>query len=243
MQLPIYFFGDNHFSPTPSLSNDKKVKKLKEFINSLEENNGSIFIMGDFFDYYFEYKKNNPDNFEDIFLILDQIKKRGFEIYFMAGNHDYWIGDKFRSYTTKSFLTDQTISVGSKNIYVTHGDGILSWDKGYRILKIILRSKIFNFLYSILPKSVALKIAEKISYERKDSHQINNELLEKIHNELIKFSRKKWKEGSDLVIMGHYHHSFHYTENNKELIIIDDCSEDEFNYVKYDGQSISIQRI
>ena len=191
MQLPIYFFGDNHFSPTPSLSNDKKVKKLKEFINSLEENNGSIFIMGDFFDYYFEYKKNNPDNFEDIFLILDQIKKRGFEIYFMAGNHDYWIGDKFRSYTTKSFLTDQTISVGSKKIYVTHGDGILSWDKGYRILKIILRSKIFNFLYSILPKSVALKIAEKISYKRKDSHQINNELLEKIHNELIKFSRKK----------------------------------------------------
>ena len=243
MQLPIYFFGDNHFSPTPSLSNDKKVKKLKEFINSLEENNGSIFIMGDFFDYYFEYKKNNPDNFEDIFLILDQIKKRGFEIYFMAGNHDYWIGDKFRSYTTKSYLTDQTISAGSKNIYVTHGDGILSWDKGYRILKIILRSKIFNFLYSILPKSFALKIAEKISYERKDSHQINNELLEKIHNELIKFSRKKWKEGSDLVIMGHYHHSFHYTENNKELIIIDDCSEYDFNYVKYDGQSISINRL
>jgi UDP-2,3-diacylglucosamine hydrolase len=105
MQLPIYFFGDNHFSPTPSLSNDKKIKKLKDFINSLEENNGSIFIMGDFFDYYFEYKKNNPDNFKDIFLILDQIKKRGFEIYFMAGNHDYWIGDKFRSYTTKSYLT------------------------------------------------------------------------------------------------------------------------------------------
>ena len=85
------------------------------------------------------------------------------------------------------------------------------------ILKIILRSKIFNFLYSILPKSVALKIAEKISYERKDSHQINNELLEKIHNELIKFSRKKWKEGSDLVIMGHYHHSFHYTVSKYRL--------------------------
>jgi UDP-2,3-diacylglucosamine hydrolase len=161
----------------------------------------------------------------------------------MAGNHDYWIGDKFRSYTTKSFLTDQTISVGSKKIYVTHGDGILSWDRGYRILKIILRSKIFNFLFSILPKAFALKIAETISYERKDSHQSNKELLEKIHNELIKFSRNKWKVGLDLVIMGHYHHSFHYTENNKELIIVDDCSEDEFNYVKYDGQSISIKRL
>ena len=57
MQLPIYFFGDNHFSPSPSSSNDKKIKKLEEFIDSLDKNCGSIFIMGDFFDYYFEYKK------------------------------------------------------------------------------------------------------------------------------------------------------------------------------------------
>jgi UDP-2,3-diacylglucosamine hydrolase len=243
MQLPIYFFGDNHFSPTPSLSNDKKIKKLEEFINSLEENKGSIFIMGDFFDYYFEYKKNNPDYFDDIFSMLDKIKKTGFEIYFLAGNHDYWIGDKFRSYTTKSFLVDQTISIGAKKIYVTHGDGILSWDKGYRLLKTILRSRIFNFFYSMLPKSLALSIAKKISYERKDSHQVNNALLEKIHNELIQFSRKEWGKGADLVIMGHYHHSFHYSENNKELIIIDDCSENKFNYIKYDGQSVTVNSI
>ena len=243
MQLPIYFFGDNHFSPIPSSSNDKKIKKLEQFIDSLDENCGSIFIMGDFFDYYFEYKKNNPNNFERIFLTLDRIKKRGFEIYFMAGNHDYWIGDIFRSYTTASFLDDQILSVGEKKIYVTHGDGILSWDKGYRLLRIILRSRIFNFIYSLIPKFLALKIAEKISYERKDSHQKNNELLEKIHNELIDFSRQKWNDGSDIVIMGHYHHSFRFNENNKELIIIDDCSEDSFNYVMYDGQSVTVKSL
>ena len=243
MQLPIYFFGDNHFSPTPSLSNEQKIKKMEEFILEIENSKGSIFIMGDFFDYYFEYNRNNPNYFERIFSLLEKIKTKGIEVYFIAGNHDFWIGKKFQSVITKSFLSDQILCEGNKRIYVTHGDGILSWDKGYRLLKFILRSKIFRFLYSLLPKNIALKVANRISYERKDSHKINNDKLEKIHSELIQYSRSKWNKGCDIVIMGHYHHSFNFTENQKQLIILDDCCDQQFNYAKYDGNSISIKSL
>jgi len=243
MQLPIYFFGDNHFSPTPSLSNEQKIKKMEEFILEIENSKGSIFIMGDFFDYYFEYNRNNPNYFERIFSLLEKIKTKGIEVYFIAGNHDFWIGKKFQSVITKSFLSDQILSEGNKRIYVTHGDGILSWDKGYRLLKFILRSKIFRFLYSLLPKNIALKVANRISYERKDSHKINNDKLEKIHSELIQYSRTKWDKGCDIVIMGHYHHSFNFSENQKQLIILDDCCDQQFNYAKYDGNSISIKSL
>ena len=243
MQLPIYFFGDNHFSPTPSLSNEQKIKKMEEFILEIENSKGSIFIMGDFFDYYFEYNRNNPNYFERIFSLLEKIKTKGIEVYFIAGNHDFWIGKKFQSVITKSFLSDQILSEGNKRIYVTHGDGILSWDKGYRLLKFILRSKIFRFLYSLLPKNIALKVANRISYERKDSHKINNDKLQKIHSELIEYSRTKWDKGCDIVIMGHYHHSFNFSENQKQLIILDDCCDQQFNYAKYDGNSISIKSL
>ena len=243
MQLPIYFFGDNHFSPTPSLSNEQKIKKMEEFILEIENSKGSIFIMGDFFDYYFESNRNNPNYFERIFSLLEKIKTKGIEVYFIAGNHDFWIGKKFQSVITKSFLSDQILSEGNKRIYVTHGDGILSWDKGYRLLKFILRSKIFRFFYSLLPKNIALKVANRISYERKDSHKINNDKLEKIHSELIQYSRSKWNKGCDIVIMGHYHHSFNFSENQKQLIILDDCCDQQFNYAKYDGNSISIKSL
>ena len=243
MQLPIYFFGDNHFSPTPSLSNEQKIKKMEEFILEIENSKGSIFIMGDFFDYYFEYNRNNPNYFERIFSLLEKIKTKGIEVYFIAGNHDFWIGKKFQSVITKSFLSDQILSEGNKRIYVTHGDGILSWDKGYRLLKFILRSKIFRFLYSLLPKNIALKVANRISYERKDSHKINNDKLEKIHSELIQYSRSKWDKGCDIVIMGHYHHSFNFSENQKQLIILNDCCDQQFNYAKYDGNSITIESL
>ena len=243
MQLPIYFFGDNHFSPNTSLSNEHKIQKMKEFIHLIENSNGSIFIMGDFFDYYFEYKNNNPNYFEKIFSLLKKIKSKGIEVYFIAGNHDFWIGKEFELVITKSFLIDQVLSVGEKKIYVTHGDGILSWDKGYRLLKLILRSKIFRFLYSFLPKSIALKIAEKISYERKDSHKIDSNKLDKIHLELIEYARSKWNKGCDIVIMGHYHHSFNFNENQKQLIILDDCCDQQFNYAKYDGNSIILKSL
>jgi len=243
MQLPIYFFGDNHFSPVSSPSNEKKIKKMKEFLDSIEYNSGSIFIMGDFFDYYFEYKKNNPSYFEEVFLLLKQIRDKGVEIYFIAGNHDYWIGSQFRSLTNETFLTDQTLSIGQKKIYVTHGDGILSWDRGYRVLKLILRSRIFSFFYSLLSKKLALKIAKKISYERKDSHIVNQEKLDNIHAELINYAKSKWNQGCDIVIMGHYHHSFNFIDNEKQLIILDDCSEEDFNYAKYDGESISVHSL
>ena len=111
------------------------------------------------------------------------------------------------------------------------------------MLKFILRSKIFRFLYSLLPKNIALKVANRISYERKDSHKINNDKLEKIHSELIQYSRTKWDKGCDIVIMGHYHHSFNFSENQKQLIILDDCCNQQFNYAKYDGNSISIKSL
>jgi UDP-2,3-diacylglucosamine hydrolase len=243
MQLPIYFFGDNHFSPTHSLSNENKIKKLEDFISLIENSGGSIFIMGDFFDYYFEYSKNNPNYFERIFYLLEKIKGKGIEIYFIAGNHDFWIGKEFKSVITKSFLDDQIIFEGNKKIYITHGDGILSWDKGYRVLKFILRSKLFRIAYSFLPKSIALKIAKRISYERKDSHKIDDHKLEKIHLELINYARSKWRKGCAIVLMGHYHHSFNFNENGNQLIILDDCSEQKFNYAKYDGSSISIKSL
>ena len=78
MQLPVYFFGDNHFSINPS-SNEKKIKNFRNFYNQIKDDKGSIVIMGDFFDYYFEYNNSKPDHFNEVFELLRKIKK-DFEI-------------------------------------------------------------------------------------------------------------------------------------------------------------------
>ena len=80
MQLPIYFFGDNHFSIN-SLSNKEKIKKFEDFYHLIKNEKCSIVIMGDFFDYYFEYNNSNPDYFNEVFDLLKRIKESKIDIY------------------------------------------------------------------------------------------------------------------------------------------------------------------
>jgi UDP-2,3-diacylglucosamine hydrolase len=169
------------------------------------------------------------------------MKDSGFEIYFIAGNHDYWIGNYFKKYTNKTFLDDTTVAHKNTSIYVTHGDGILSWDTSYRLLKKVLRSNIFITTYSLLPKSIANKIAEKISYERKDSHEIDQDKLNRIHDELEGFAKEKIAEGHNYVIMGHYHHSYHKIFDGGQLILLGECNENNYNYAIFDGNQLEIK--
>tara|TARA_Y100000389_G_scaffold39300_1_gene33730 strand:+ start:4750 stop:5487 length:738 start_codon:yes stop_codon:yes gene_type:complete len=244
MQLPIYFFGDNHFKFSESKQEKEKVKKFSAFLDFISSNNtkGSLFIMGDFFDYYFEYKNQKQSEFDYLLSKIENLKKQGFEIYFIAGNHDYWIGDYFKKYTTKTFLEDTSVESGASKIYVTHGDGILSWDKSYRLLKKVIRSKLFIITYSLIPKKIGLKIAKKISHERKDSHRINKEKLDKIHNELESFAQKKINEGFKYVIMGHYHHSYHKALNGGELILLGECNEKNYSYATFDDNQLRLRK-
>ena len=197
--------------------------------------------MGDFFDYYFEYKNQVTSDYEKIFTKIEEIKNKEAMKVTASKYLKILILKYFKKYVTKTFLDDTIITHNNKNIYVTHGDGILSWDKSYRLLKKVLRSNIFIKTYSLLPKSIALKIANKISYERKDSHHINEEKINNIHTELENFASEKMNQNFTYVIMGHYHHSYHKTFNNGELILLGECNEDNYNYAIFDGDRLKIK--
>ena len=243
MQLPIYFFGDNHFQVSSSKKEEKKIEKFWRFLNAIKNNNdkGTLFIMGDLFDYYFEYKNRTPQYHEEVFALLADVKNEGFDIHFVAGNHDYWIGKHFENHITKSYLDDTAFTINNKKFYITHGDGILSWDKSYRCLKSVLRSKLFIRLFSLIPEIIAFKIAEKISYERKDSHKIDRQKEDKIHKELESFANNKIQEGCDYIIMGHYHHSYHKKLNNGELLLLGECDKDNYNYAVFNGNELKVK--
>ena len=96
-------------------------------------------------------------------------------------------------------------------------------------------------LFSLIPESIAFKIAKKISYERKDSHKIDRQKEDKIHKELESFANNKIQEGCDYIIMGHYHHSYHKKLNNGELLLLGECDEDNYNYTVFDGNELKVK--
>jgi UDP-2,3-diacylglucosamine pyrophosphatase LpxH len=97
-------------------------------------------------------------------------------------------------------------------------------------------------MYSLLPKSIALKIANKISYERKDSHNINQDKLDKIHDELGSFAQQKINEGFKYVIMGHYHHNYEKKLNNGKLVLLGECNEKNYSYAIFDGNGLEVKK-
>jgi UDP-2,3-diacylglucosamine hydrolase len=247
MNEKIYFFADVHFKGTSSDIEDKKFLKFQQFVRKLIQDNirCSVYVMGDLFDYYFEKKTLIANkNYKRVFMEFDKLRKHNIQPYFIAGNHDFWIGKEFKKNFINCFLEDHVVTINNKNFYLTHGDGILSWDRKYRILKKVIRSRIFIILYSLLPGIIAEKIGKTISEQRKDSHKLDDKVLEKIQSELKKFAERKWQDGNDWVIMGHYHHLFQFSNHKgKGLLVLGDCDEIQFNYAVFDGENLLVEKI
>ena len=222
MKTPIYFISDIHLR----LSLDKKEKekraKLYRLFDTIKKDGGTIFFVGDLFDFYFEYPHMIPKSFSDFYKKANDLKTNGVKLFFLAGNHDYWVGDYIKNeLMDEVYLNDIAIEINNKKLYITHGDGLLSWDHGYRLLKRATRSKLFVNMFKLLHPTVAYKIANFISKSGKHSSE-KAELSENIRSELKSFAKKKFDNGFDYMISGHYHLGEMHVMNDCKLAILGD---------------------
>jgi len=203
MKDSIYFLSDAHLG-----SNSPEREKLKEerlllFLEQIKKDSQALYILGDLFEFWFEYKNVIPKDHFSILIKLKELIDSGVPITYLVGNHDFWLGD---------FLTEQigikivkhplSLEHQGKNIYLIHGDGLAKKDFGYRILKNILRNKINIWLYRLIPSDFGIPFAKKVaSYSRNKTQFRDKEFLE----DYREFAKEKIKEGYDAVIIGHTH--------------------------------------
>ena len=160
--------------------------------------------------------------------------------YFVTGNHDHWTMDFMNeTLTHKVHPDDVSIEISGKKFFLTHGDGILSWDVGYRLLKKVIRSRIFVWLYRCLHPAIGYGIAHSIS--KKGRHYDHSpEYNQNILNELKTFTDKKINEGHDIVITGHYHQATIENVNSGKLVVLGDWLQ-YFSYAVFDGNDIKLK--
>lgn len=200
----VYFISDAHFGI--KLSEDEQRESLFfEFIKTIPSS-ATLFIVGDLFDFWIEYKwAIRPDYFLVLHKLME-LKERGVEIHYLAGNHDFALG-KFLSdnlgITIHSNFFEGIIQ--DKKIYIYHGDGLIKKDVGYRILKKVLRNPLNQRLYKLLHPNIGVPLGVFFSgssrkYLRK---VISEERLSAYHS----CARKVIDKGYDIVIFGHTHHA------------------------------------
>lgn len=240
MDLPVYFISDTHLLLDESGAEQIRREKLYRFLGHVKETGGTLFIVGDMFDFYFEYQHVIPKIYFDFFHELYTLKKSGTEIHYVLGNHDYWVMDFITGkLTTKTYFEDTSFSLNGKSFYVTHGDGHLSWDRGYRVLKAVIQSRPFTWLYRWIHPTLGYRFANWISKRGKHydhSEEYNRRVLEEMKN----FAEIQTTNGSDYVVSGHYHQAVVENVKDGKLVLLGDWIS-YFTYGLFDGHDLTLK--
>ena len=221
MKLPIYFISDNHFFMDSSPNETNRRKLLFSLFKKIQQENGTLIIGGDFFDFWFDYGDNKNNSYKDIFHQLDKLSSSGVEIHYVLGNHDYWDFGYFnKKFGAKVYKDDLDLILGQSKIQITHGDGLLKNDGSYRLMKKIIRSRLCISLFKNFHPDWGCALAKKVSRASGDHHHnLNSEAIRK---ELIQYAKTQWKIGINTVLIGHYHQTGIIEEDGNFIIFMGD---------------------
>ena len=198
-----YFISDVHLYPSGKHHPGRE--PLKNFLRELAENEpGKLWILGDLFDYWFEYHSVIPAGFSDILSLLKYLSVSGWLVSFLPGNHDWWCGDRLVAETGMQLILKTThceVIDGRKTV-MAHGDGLGTGDTGYRMIKPVLRSMTAKLLFSVLHPTLATGFANIFS---NTSKRILRKQVDSIPEYLTRWVVNQADNGTELVITGHTH--------------------------------------
>ena len=217
----VYFASDFHLGVPSKEKSLLREKKIIRWLDTIKEDASIIFLVGDIFDFWFEYKHTIPKGFIRFQGKLAELKDNGIEIYFFTGNHDMWMFSYFEEELGISIIREPiSMSINSHTFLIGHGDGLGPGDSTYKILKKIFSNKVCQWLFNWLHPNIGMGIAN--AWSRK-SRIANTKSEEKSFGEkewLIQYCKKAEKDKHhDFYIFGHRHLPIEYKINNNSTYI------------------------
>lgn len=202
----IYFLSDFHLGTPNAGASLQREKTIVAFLDTIKHDAQEVFLAGDMFDFWFEYRAVVPKGFVRLLGKLAELSDSGIKLHFFVGNHDMWIRDYFqKELNMQVYFEPAVFEFNGKRFYIGHGDGLGPGDHKYKFLKKIFRSPFCQWLFGILPPAIGMGIANYFS--RKSRNEQAEEKFAGEENEwLITFCKETLqKEHFDYFIFGHRH--------------------------------------
>ena len=218
----IYFASDQHLgAPTPKASLPRE-KKFVAWLDTIKEDAGTIFLLGDLFDFWFEYKTVVPKGFVRVLGKLAELKDAGIDIYFFVGNHDLWMRDYFqKELNIPVFHKPQEFDINGKIFLIGHGDGLGPNDHGYKRMKKVFTFPFFKWLFRWLHPDIGVRLGHYFSVKNKlISGDVDARFLGEENEWLTQYCRRKLTEKHyDFFVFGHRHLPLEIELNNNSTYI------------------------
>ena len=218
----IYFASDQHLgAPSPKASLPRE-KKFVAWLDTIKEDAGTIFLLGDLFDFWFEYKTVVPKGFVRVLGKLAELKDAGIDIYFFVGNHDLWMRDYFqKELNIPVFHKPQEFDINGKIFLIGHGDGLGPSDHGYKRMKKVFTFPFFKWLFRWLHPDIGVRLGHYFSVKNKlISGDEDARFLGEENEWLAQYCRRKLTEKHyDFFVFGHRHLPLEIELNNNSTYI------------------------
>ena len=239
----IFFASDFHLGLSAGTSPIGREKKIVRWLESIADEAEEIYLLGDIFDFWWEYKLVVPRGFTRFLGRVASITDSGIPVHFFTGNHDMWVGDYFTKECGVIMHTGPfTTTFNSRKFHLAHGEGLGSKSTGYKILLWIFHNKPLRILYSALHPSIGVGIGHRWSLSSRLGKGISLEFLGEDKEDLIRYaSSVSAKEQMDYFVFGHRHLAMTYKmKEGGEIIFLGDWIK-HCSYAEWDGNNLNLR--
>jgi len=241
----IYFASDLHLGVPDAASSLAREKRFVEWLDQSEPDMQALFVLGDLFDFWYEYRQVVPKGFVRVLGKLASLRDKNIPVYFFTGNHDQWMNGYFEEeLQIPVFRAPERLTINGKKFFLAHGDGLGPGDHGYKFLKKLFRSPVLQWCFSRLHPNFGVWLGRKWS---RDNRLINGKTEEHFMGEegewLIQFCRETLKtEPVDFFLFGHRHLMLDYTlQEHSRYINLGDWIRFH-SYATFDGKQLALKQ-
>jgi len=240
----IYFASDFHLGAPNYEASLEREKKIVQWLDEIKHDAAEIYLVGDVFDFWFEYKRAIPKGFVRLQGKIAEITDAGTPVHWFIGNHDMWIFDYIpRELGVTMHRTEIIKEYNGKRFFIGHGDGLGPGDRGYKFIKKVFRNKVCQWLFARLHPNFGIGLANLSS---RKSRAATGEKDAKFYGEdkemLIQYCKSKLQEEHfDYFVFGHRHLPVDFElSNNSRYINLGDWI-NYFSYGVWDGEHFELK--
>ena len=240
----IYFLSDFHLGAPNAASSLEREKHIVHFLDEIKNDAAEIFLVGDMFDFWYEYRKVVPKGYTRLLGKLAELSDAGIPMHFFVGNHDMWMKDYFqKELNIPVYFEPKEFERNGKKLFIGHGDGLGPGDKGYKFLKKIFRNPVCQWLFGILPPAIGMGLANYFSRKSRAQTGSSEEVFLGEDKEwLIIYSKEVLKEKYfDFLVFGHRHLAIDFRLTDKSRYINLGDWINYFTYAVFDGNELQLK--
>jgi UDP-2,3-diacylglucosamine hydrolase len=239
----LYFASDFHLGTGTYVSSREREDRLVRWLDMIKADAAEVFLMGDIFDFWFEYKTVVPKGYIRFLGKLSELADLGIKITLFKGNHDMWMFDYFEKELSATIVSNELeIERNGKKFYLHHGDGLGPGDGFYKLLKKIFRSKLCQWFFARLHPNLGVGIANRWSRHSRIAG-INDEEKKKVEQEWLEIYSRELLQSKyyDYLIFGHRHLPLDIQLNEKSRYINLGEWVNYNSYAVFDGEKLTLE--